>query len=289
MVKTYISLTKPGIIWGNLIAATGGFMLAAQGNPDIFLYLVTMLGIALVIASGCVFNNVIDADIDAHMERTNDRAMVIGSVPVNSALGFALLLSALGFYLIAHFTNPITLAVSAFGFFAYVVLYTLMYKRSSVHGTVVGSLSGASPPTMGYLSVTGQFDVATALIFLGFCAWQMPHSYAIGIFRDNDFRQSRIPLLPIVKGLNVCRQYMLVYVVVFWLMILAMFAYKYIGIISLLVMSCISGYWLYQIHALYQPETTDFIAATWGKKMFITSIFAITLFSIVISIDYIPR
>lgn len=289
MVKTYISLTKPGIIWGNLVAATGGFMLAAQGHPNLFLYLITMLGVSLVVASGCVFNNVIDIDIDEKMARTESRALVTGRVSHHAALVFATVLGTVGFSVLYIYTNLMTLYFAALGFFVYVVLYTLWSKRKSIHGTLVGSVSGACPPVMGYVSNTSQLDTAASLIFLGFCAWQMPHSYAIGIFREQDFRNSRIPLVPLVKGYANCQKQMLVYIILFLLCVFGLFYFKYIGFFALAFISAICFYWIYQAIFLFKPDDPEFIASVWGKKMFITSIFAITIFSIMISVDYVVR
>ncbi len=80
MVKTYYLLTKPGIIMGNGIAAIAGFALAAKGNFDFLLFLYTLAGLALVIASACVFNNYLDRDIDEKMARTKNRPLVKGLI-----------------------------------------------------------------------------------------------------------------------------------------------------------------------------------------------------------------
>lgn len=289
MFKTYLSLTKPGIIIGNLIAATGGFFLASQGKPNFILYLLAMLGIALVIASGCVFNNIYDRDIDGHMSRTQSRAMVQGSISINVALVLGTFLGLVGFLLLWFFTNVSTFLLAVLGFFAYVVLYTMIYKRKNLHGTLVGSISGATPPMMGYTSMTGQVDAAALLIFAAFCAWQMPHTYAIAVFRDQDYRASRIPLLPIVKGLKATQRYNAVYIVLFMLAVLALVYFGYVGWITLTVMLGICGYWLYRNIYGFQPDDSTFDAAGWGKQLFIISIFTITIFSILISVDYIPR
>ena len=95
--RAFVSLTKPGIIFGNLISVAGGFFLASQGNVDFVLLLATMMGITLVIASGCAFNNYIDRDIDRLMERTQDRVLVQGLVSPRATLVFATLLGLAGF------------------------------------------------------------------------------------------------------------------------------------------------------------------------------------------------
>lgn len=290
MLKTYLSLTKPGIITGNIIAATGGFFLASKNNPDFALFLVTMLGISLVIASGCVYNNVYDRDIDGRMSRTASRALVLGTVNVKVALAFATVLGLAGFLLIWFFTNVSTFLLAVLGFFAYVVLYTMIYKRKNLHGTIVGSISGATPPMMGYTSVVGQVDSAALLIFAAFSAWQMPHTYAIAIFRDADYKSSNIPLLPIVKGLKATQWYNAFYIVLFMLAIAGLFYLDHVSWLTCLVMWMLSGYWLYRNIADFNPDEANFDAVKWGKKLFLLSILIITLFSVMLSVDYfIPR
>ncbi len=80
MMKQYLQVTKPGIIFGNLISVIGGFLLASKGSLDLPLFILTMVGVSLVVASGCVFNNYIDRDIDCIMERTKNRALVKGLI-----------------------------------------------------------------------------------------------------------------------------------------------------------------------------------------------------------------
>jgi len=77
MLRHTVLLAKPGIIFGNLVSVAGGFLLASKGSVDLTLLLVTMLGISLVMASACIFNNVIDRDIDQKMERTRNRALAL--------------------------------------------------------------------------------------------------------------------------------------------------------------------------------------------------------------------
>ncbi len=203
--RDYLALTKPGIIGGNAISVLGGFFLAARGEIDPWLLMATLAGLSLVIASGCAYNNVIDRDIDAVMERTRSRPLVQGRLSVAETLRFATLLGVAGFGLLAAFTNAVTVGLAAFGFAIYVGAYSLWLKRSSEYGTLVGSLSGAMPPVVGYCAVTGQFDGGALTLLVIFCLWQMPHSYAIAIFRFKDYEAARIPVLPVVRGIGTAK------------------------------------------------------------------------------------
>ena len=158
MFKRYLQVTKPGIIFGNLISVIGGFLLASKGHIDYPLFAWTLIGVSLVVASGCVFNNYIDRDIDRKMERTKNRVLVKGLIAPKTSLVYATLLGLAGFMLLWFGANPLACWLGVMGFVVYVGVYSLYMKRHSVYGTLIGSLSGAAPPVIGYCAVTGNFD-----------------------------------------------------------------------------------------------------------------------------------
>lgn len=141
-LKHFIQITKPGIIFGNVLSVAGGFFLASQGHVDLAIFLAAMIGTSLVVASGCVFNNCIDRDIDIKMERTKNRVLVQGLISLKLALIFATVLGVAGVVLLYKVANPLAALFAVIGFVIYVGLYSLYLKRKSVHGTLVGSLSG---------------------------------------------------------------------------------------------------------------------------------------------------
>ncbi len=205
MIKQYLQVTKPGIIFGNLISVIGGFLLASKGDIDYPLFLSTLLGVSLVVASGCVFNNYIDRDIDKIMERTKNRVLVKGLIDPKVSLIYASVLGIAGMLLLYVAANALAMMLAVIGFVIYVGVYSLYMKRKSVYGTLIGSLSGAAPPVIGYCAVTGQFDTGALILLLIFSLWQMPHSYAIAIFRFKDYQAANIPVLPVIKGISVTK------------------------------------------------------------------------------------
>lgn len=285
MLNDYYALAKPGIIMGNLIATASGFFLASKGNIDLPLLLFVLAGTALVIASGCVFNNYIDRDIDVKMERTKLRVLVLGKVSNSAALAYAALLGVLGFGTLAMFTNHAALFFAALGFVVYVGAYSLHYKRSSVHGTLIGSLSGACPPVIGYVAVTGQFDAAGAILLIVYCLWQIPHSYAIAIYRFDDYKAANIPVLPVKQGIKSAQVHIIGYIIGFAVAAMLLAERGYAGNIYALVIGLMSLYWLYLAKVGYQKDQE----ALWGKKLFIFSILMIVSFSVLISVDYVSE
>ncbi len=282
MIKQYLQVTKPGIIFGNLISVIGGFLLAAKGSIDFPLFLSTLVGVSLVVASGCVFNNFIDRDIDRIMERTKNRVLVMGLIPPKTTLVYATILGIVGFALLYLGANPLAMWLAVMGFVVYVGVYSLYMKRKSVYGTLVGSLSGAAPPVIGYCAVTGQFDMGAAILLLIFSLWQMPHSYAIAIFRFKDYQAAGIPVLPVVKGISVAKHHITVYILAFMIATLMLTLSGYAGYKYLIVAAAVSIWWLGMALKGYKAEN-DII---WARKLFGFSIITIMSLSFMMSVDF---
>lgn len=281
MIKDYYSLTKPGIIYGNAITVVAGFMLASKGAPDWWLLFATLMGLSLVVASGCVFNNYIDRDIDAKMERTKSRALVTGHVSLGGALIFGFVLGQLGLLILAIFTNLLTVLVSLCGLFVYVVVYSMWQKRASVYGTLVGSISGSIPPVVGYLAVTSSIDTGAIILFFILTLWQMPHSYAIAIYRLSDYARAGIPVLPVKKGISKTKFHMLAYIVLFIFATVELYMFGYVGKIYFYTMLFLGAGWL----ALGVRGLTVKNETQWARAMFVYSIVLIIFFCIVVAID----
>ncbi|WP_108651319.1 heme o synthase [Dongshaea marina] len=281
-MKQYLKVTKPGIIMGNLISVVGGFLLASRGEIDFPLFLATLLGVTLVVASGCAFNNVIDRDIDAKMERTKNRVLVRGLIAPNTTLVYATGLGIAGIALLYLAANPLAALIALIGFAIYVGVYSLWMKRHSVYGTLVGSLAGAAPPVIGYCAVTGQFDSGALILLLIFSIWQMPHSYAIAIFRFDDYKAASLPVLPVKKGVATAKHHILSYILAFMIATVLLTLGGYAGYTYLMVAMAVSIWWL--VMALSGYITPN--EGRWARRMFVLSIIAITSLSVMMSIDF---
>jgi protoheme IX farnesyltransferase len=265
MLRQYYWLTKPGIIYGNLMYLLAGFFLASVvlGRFDGWLLVATVVGTSLIIAAGCVFNNYIDRGIDQKMVRTKKRALAKGSIPVGNALAYGAVLGLSGFAVLALFTNWLVVLIGAIGIVDYVFLYGYA-KRRSVHGTLVGSISGAMPPVAGYCAVTGVFDMGALLLFLLLVAWQMPHFYAIAMYRHKDYAAAGIPVLPVKKGMKLSKVEIAAYVSLFTVAASLMTAFGYTGLIYLFVMAAVGLVWLYKAFQGFRATDDE----QWARGMF---------------------
>ncbi len=279
-INKYYKLTKPGIIRGNLITAAAGFFLASNGDIDIWVLLALLVGVALVIGSGCVFNNYLDKEIDSKMDRTKNRSLVTGDISDKNALIFGTILGSVGIIILAAFTNLLTACLGLLGLLFYVVIYGY-YKRKSVYGTLVGSISGAIPPVAGYTAVTGNLDLGALLLFIILACWQMPHFYAIAIYRRNDYKAASIPVLSVVSGVEMTKKHIVGYIVGFIFAIIALYVFNYAGISYLLIMLCAGIWWLYV--GAKGAKAVD--SMKWAHSVFGVSLVVLLVFSVMISLN----
>lgn len=282
MLRKYLFLTKPGILFGNFFTTLGGFFLAAQGSIDILLLLLTLLGTTLVVASGCVVNNVIDQDIDTKMQRTQNRALVKKTISPTVALIYALVLGVIGFSILWFGVNGYAFLFAMIGFIVYVGFYSLWTKRTSIHQTVIGSISGASPPVIGYTAVTHQFDVAALLLFLAYALWQMPHSWAIAIYRFDDYKNAGIPILPVARSIYRTKIECVIYILLFAAVLNGLYCFGYTNVFFLITFNALTAYWLYLSVIGFKAENDQL----WAKRFFLYSVILITLLSLSFSFTY---
>ncbi|MFN0065415.1 MAG: heme o synthase [Chlamydiales bacterium] len=276
MINYYL-LTKPGIIMGNLITLSAGFLLASQGEVYFSLFFLTLLGLSLVMASACAFNNYIDRGLDKKMERTKNRALAVGAISLQRALLFATMLGIIGAVVLFAYTNLLTLFIALIGFFVYVVLYS-MWKARTIYGTAIGSIAGSVPPIVGYCAVSNRLDLGALLLFLLLVFWQMPHFFSIALNRLDDYIAASVPVLPVLKGSRRTKIHMLFYIVCFTLIAVLLTAFHYTGKLFLIIALLLGSSWLVLCLKGLRRDTDPL----WAKKMFRLSLVVITILSSII-------
>lgn len=266
-LKNFLVLTKPGIIMGNALTAVGGFALAVKGSFDSSLFIAMLEGLAFVIASACVFNNVIDRELDKKMTRTQQRPLPRGAMTPKVALIFATFLGIIGVFILSLYTNLLTLIAALLGLVVYVFIYSFSKYKTS-YGTLIGSIAGAVPPVVGYTAVSHQVDLAAIILFLMIALWQMPHFYAIAIFRLQDYEKGSIPVLPIKRGMLTTKVQMVFYCLAFMMASTLLAFFDYAGPLYFVVMSLFGLAWL----ILSIQGLTCKNDQKWARKMFFFSL-----------------
>ncbi len=208
--QDFLALIKVGIVNSNMITTFTGLWLALHFTGMSFLHNLDLVFFALagsvfIIAGSCSFNNYYDRNIDHLMERTKNRPTVTGKVSSSKVLTLSFILIAIGLVLLT-LANITTAIIGFIGVFAYIVLYTMITKRRYVSNTIVGSISGAVPPLIGWAAIDPNLDVLAWVLFAIMFLWQPPHFYALAMKRVEEYRAANIPMLPVVKGFKATKR-----------------------------------------------------------------------------------
>ncbi len=281
--RDYLEVTKPGINTHNMLVTFAGFWLAAglQTFQHLPLLLFTLFGTMLVIAGSCTLNNFYDRDIDPFMKRTRNRAVADGRMKPSTALWLGIFFSVAGFFVLAIGVNPLAAFLAFIGFFIYVVVYTMWLKRTSTLSTVIGGISGAVPPVIGWTAYTESLDLSAWALFFILFAWQPPHFFALAMLKSEEYQKASIPMLPVVKGFLETKKQLLFFTLMLLPSSLILFYTGVSGWLYLIVSSIVGM--IYVGLAIQGFRARD--DNKWAKKMFLFSLLYLTIIFFVMIMD----
>jgi protoheme IX farnesyltransferase len=270
---------KPGITVSNTISAVAGYFLGVSTVDDFngWALIGLTLGIAGVIGSACVANNILDEKIDARMKRTKRREVVTGRVSKRAALVYSVLLGIVGFVLILALTNVLTAILGAVAYVSYVAIYGAA-KRTTIWSTVIGTLPGALPLVAGYTAITGQLDAAAAILFVMMVFWQLGHFYAIAMFRRDDYAAAGLPVWSVAKGLVSTKRQLFLFVWLFLLSAPLLTVLGYTGVMYAVAMTGVGVIWVVNGFKKYGNDVA------WARRMFFVSLTVLLTMCLLIAI-----
>jgi heme o synthase len=222
----YFALLKPRVM--SLVLFTGLIgVVVAPGDIHPAMAVIALICIAVGAGASGAMNMWFDADIDAVMERTQQRPIPEGRIMPQEALTFGLFLSAASVFTMGLLVNLAAAGLLAFTIFFYVVIYTMWLKRLTVQNIVIGGAAGAFPPVIGWAAVTGGLELPAWTMFLLIFLWTPPHFWALALFRSGDYAKAGVPMLPVVRGEKSTRRQIVGYS---FLMLAASFAPLFLGV-----------------------------------------------------------
>jgi protoheme IX farnesyltransferase len=278
--RSYVQLIKPGITLSNTMTGIAGFFLASSVFAfSVSAFIGTVVGIGLIIASACVFNNILDRDIDKRMKRTKKRDVASGVISVPKALAFGAVVGAIGFVTIVILTNVLTFILGVIAFVWYVAVYGYA-KRTTVFSTIIGGVAGALPPVAGYTALSGRIDIAAVILFLILFFWQMPHFYAIAMFRRTDYASAKLPVWSVKYGTKSAKKQILIFTIIYAVCAGLLYIFGYTHIIYLILSTLLSAYWLHQGISYYKRVDDE----KWARKMFGASLLVLLSMCLLIAV-----
>ena len=257
IIQDYLTLCKLRVNALIILTAIVGMVLAVPSGMFIWslacswhIYLMAIIGICLLACSAAAINHYVDAAIDAKMQRTKRRPMVVGSITGKQTLIFALVLGVVGFSILFIWINALCAWLTFFTLIGYAVIYSCYLKHATPHNIVIGGLAGAMPPLLGWVALRDSIALEPIVLVLIIFLWTPPHFWALAINRRDDYAKANVPMLPVTHGIAHTKTQIVVYS---WLLAVVSFlpyVLKTSGIIYLIAVLLLNARFIYMAHAL---------------------------------------
>jgi protoheme IX farnesyltransferase len=282
--REYLELCKPRVVALICFTAVVGMLLAVPGMVPLNALLAGNLGIFLAASAAAVINQVVDARVDAQMDRTRHRPLPTGRVTPAQALVFAAVLAVLSMTLLVVWVNVLTAVLTFASLIGYAVIYTAYLKRATPQNIVIGGAAGAAPPVLGWTAVTGSVDPPALLLFLIIFVWTPPHFWALAIRRHEEYARVNIPMLPVTHGLQYTRLHVLLYAALLLAVSLLPFATHFAGWPYAVAALLLGGRFVQWAVRLYRTQDSAVASATFRYSI----IYLMGLFAALLVDHYLP-
>jgi protoheme IX farnesyltransferase len=267
LLRQYLVLTKPRVTQLAVFCAVIGMFLAAPGVPDLKKVVFGTVGIWLLAAAAFAINCLIEQEVDARMLRTARRPTARGSILPQQVLMLSGLLGGAGMLVLYNLVNPLTMWLTFATFVGYAVIYTVILKPRTPQNIVIGGLSGAMPPALGWAAVANAVPAEAWILVLIIFIWTPPHFWALALYRNKDYQESGLPMLPVTHGQQFTRLHILLYSFALLGTTLLPFAMRMSGVLYLVCALFLGGMFVRYAWRLYR-EYSDALA----RKLFRFSI-----------------
>ena len=247
-LSSYINLCKPKIVALLTVTALIGMLLSVNfytNLTNVFNGLASLVGFALLAAASAALNQIFDRETDKNMSRTKLRPLAAGNISLTEALTFTAILLFVGSSLMLYFSNLLTLMITTFGFIFYSLIYTIYLKWATPQNIVIGGLSGALPPLIGWTAVSNEISLMPLILVLIIFLWTPPHFWPLAIDRMEEYKKEGVPMMPIAKGVTRTKKEMVVYAVLLLAASLAPYIYGLAGIFYLVTTTALNLYFIY--------------------------------------------
>ncbi|MGB5456366.1 MAG: heme o synthase [Gammaproteobacteria bacterium] len=246
--RDYYDLCKPKVVALLLLTSIVGVVLASPSwGISLFTLVVSTLGIGLAAAAGAVINQVVERENDARMARTENRPLPQGRVSQQNAFIFAVMLAAASVFILTAWVNVLTAVLTFASMIGYAVVYTMYLKKATPQNIVIGGLAGATPPLLGWTSVTNSIDPHGLLLVLIIYTWTPPHFWALAIHRRDDYAKVNLPMLPVTHGIEFTKYSILGYTILMILVTLLPYLAYMRGLVYLCAALILGLYFLYMV------------------------------------------
>ena len=280
-IAQYWALTKPRVTQLAVFCAVIGMFLATPGLPDWRLLISATIGIWLLAGAAFAVNCLVEREIDSRMARTARRPMALGEISIHQTLLFSGVIGGHGMWVLYNLVNPLTMWLSFATFVGYAVIYTIILKPATPQNIVIGGLSGAMPPALGWAAIANDVPMQAWILVLIIFVWTPPHFWVLALYRRDDYAKSGLPMLPITHGLKFTQFQIWLYTIVLVATSVMPYAVRMSGLIYLVSAIVLGAIYIWYSWLIYK-HYTDLIA----RKAFKYSIIYLSLLFAALLIDH---
>jgi protoheme IX farnesyltransferase len=278
IASQYWALTKPRVTQLAIFCAVIGMFLATSELPSVRTVAMATLGIWLLAGAAFAVNSLIERHIDAKMARTRMRPLPHGDLTPLQALAFSGVIGGAGMWVLHTQVNPLTMWLTFATFVGYAVVYTVLLKPNTPQNIVIGGMSGAMPPVLGWAAVTDSAPPEAWLLALIIFVWTPPHFWALALYRIDDYRKAGWPMLPITHGEPLTRLHILLYTIGLVATTMLPYVVQMSGLLYLAVALALGAVFIGYAWRLYRAPTAAIARATFNYSIvYLAALFAALL------------
>lgn len=266
-IKDYFMLMKPRVMSLVVFTAFSGMFLA-PGHIHPLIAFVAILCVTIGAGSAAAINMWYDRDIDAIMKRTQKRPIITGAIKADEALAFGVITGTMSVIMMALSVNIVSAFLLAFTILYYIYVYTIWLKRTSIQNVVIGGVAGALPPMIGWASINSEISWQSFSLFAIIFIWTPPHSWALALFRSDDYKNCNVPMMPVIKGALYTKKQIMFYSILMFFVSLWPYFLNISNGLYLITATVLGLFFLYYVIGLFKSNEQNQAA----KRLFWYSI-----------------
>ena len=282
-MKAFLNLMKPRVMSLVIFTCAVGLLIAPV-KVSFLDAVFSLIAVALGSGAAGALNMWYESDLDSLMTRTCLRPIPTGKLTKNQALTFGILSSLVSVIALYIFSNLIAATILAITILFYVFVYTIWLKRKTPQNIVIGGASGALPPVIGWAIATNGIALEPIILFLIIFIWTPSHFWALSLYKSEDYRKARIPMLPVTSGIKATKLNIFIYAMILFPIAISPFFLDYFGLIYLIFAVALSGYYVFISYKLFK-EKDSILEKKFAAKLFNYSIFYLFMIFTSILID----
>jgi len=252
-MKAFLNLMKPRVMSLVIFTCAVGLLIAPV-KVSFLDAVFSLIAVALGSGAAGALNMWYESDLDSLMTRTCLRPIPTGKLTKNQALAFGILSSLVSVIALYIFSNLIAATILAITILFYVFVYTIWLKRKTPQNIVIGGASGALPPVIGWAIATNGIALEPIILFLIIFIWTPSHFWALSLYKSEDYRKAKIPMLPITSGIRTTKLNIFIYALILFPIAISPFFLNYYGLIYLILAVVLSGYYVFISYKLFKEK-----------------------------------